>query len=168
MAQITTNTSGTQPSLWITTSFTNGVPDFTDDAGILGVTCLTDITINNSTGIYSFQTFCNDDSLKLTIPADNSISTNVVIDDLVWFGDSAATANSAAFQGVSKLANDKVRIGFRIYYNDKTGTGASSRYRQGSGYFTSIAPTVNPGAPVWVSPCEIAVDGKYTDGTGAL
>jgi len=168
MARITTNTTNTQPSLWLTTAFINGVPDFSGTAGILAVTCLQDITITNSTGVYSYTSFCEGDTRKLTAPADNSISTNMVIDDIVWFGKSTATAGSAAFQGVSKLANDKVQIGFRIYWSDKTGTTTTSKYRQGLGYITNLAPTVNPEAPVWVTPLEIAVDGGYSDGVGAI
>jgi predicted RecA/RadA family phage recombinase len=118
--------------------------------------------------VYSYTSFCEGDTRKLTAPADNSISTNMVIDDIVWFGKSTATAGSAAFQGVSKLANDKVQIGFRIYWSDKTGTTTTSKYRQGLGYITNLAPTVNPEAPVWVTPLEIAVDGGYSDGVGAI
>jgi hypothetical protein len=168
MARITTNTTNTQPSLWITTVFTSGVPDFSDDNGVLAVTCLQDITLTNSTGVYSYTSFCDGDTRKLTAPADNSISTNMVIDDAVWFGDSTATTASAQFQGVSKLANDKVLIAFRVYWSDKTGSGVASKYRQGQGFITNLAPTVNPDAPVWVSPLEIAVDGAYSDGVGAI
>ena len=168
MARITTNTTGTQPSLWLTSAFTGSTPDFSDADGILAVTCLQDITITNSTGVYSFTSFCEVDTQKLTTPADNSISTNIVIDDLVFFGDPAKTAASAGRDGISKLGNDKTKVGFRIYWNDQTGAGVSSRYRQGTGYITNIAPTVSPEAPVWVSPLEIAVTGSYTDGTGAI
>jgi hypothetical protein len=168
MARITTNTTGTQPSLWMTTEFTGDTPDFSDASGILAVTCLQDITITNATGVYSFTSFCDVDTQKLTTPADNSISTNIVLDDLVFFGDPAATAASAARQGVSKLGSDKTLVGFRIYWNDQTGSGATSRYRQGVGFITNIAPTVSPEAPVWVSPLEVAVSGGYTDGSGAI
>jgi hypothetical protein len=168
MARITVNTSGTQPSLWLTTEFTAGLPDFTDASGVLATTCLTDITLNNSTGAYSYNSFCDGDARKLTAPADNSISTNLVIDDVVWFGDATATAGSAARQGVSKLGNDKVLIGFRVYWSDKTASGTTSKYRQGQGFITNLAPTVSPDAPVWVTPMEIAVDGAYTDGVGAI
>lgn len=168
MARITTNTTNTQPSLWITTEFTTGIPDFSDPDGVLAVTCLQDITLTNSTGVYSYTSFCDGDSRKLTAPADNSISTNVVIDDMVWFGDATSTAGSAARLGVSAIGNDKVLIGFRVYWNDKTASGTTSKYRQGQGFITNLAPTVNPEAPVWVSPMEIAVDGVYTDGIGAI
>ncbi len=168
MVRITTNTTNTQPSLWVTSTITAGVPDFSDTAGILAVTCLTDITMTNSTGVYSYTSFCETDTRKLATPADNSIATNVVIDDTVWFGDSGATAASAAFSGVSKLSSDKALVGFRVYWNDKTGAGLTSKYREGVGYITNIAPTVNPESPVWVSPMEIAVDGGYTDGVGSI
>lgn len=168
MARITTNTTNTQPSLWVTTDFTNGVPDFTDPDGVLAVTCLQDITLTNSTGAFSYTSFCDSDSRKLTTPADNSISTNVVIDDVVWFGEPNATAGSAARLGASAIGNDKVLIGFRVYWSDKSAAGATSRYRQGQGFITNLAPTVNPDSPVWVSPLEIAVDGAYSDGVGAI
>ena len=169
MARITTNTTNTQPSLWVTTDFTvGGLPDFSDPDRILAVTCLQDITLTNSTGVYSYTSFCDGDNRKLTTSADNTISTNMVIDDLVWFGDAAAPAGSAARLGVSGMGNDKELVGFRVYWNDKVASGTTSKYRQGQGYITNLAPTVNPEAPVWVTPLEIAVDGTYTDGIGAI
>lgn len=165
MARITVNTTGTQPCLVLTSNVSvNGVPTFDSNVDLY-VTCLQDITVTNSTGVYSYTDFCSDATKKLATPADNSISATVVIDDQVWFGNGAAySANAAITIGVQKLANDKELVGFRVFWADKTGTTAGAKYRQGVGYVTSLAPTVTPEAPVWISPIEIAVDGSFTDG----
>ena len=125
----------------------------------LSVTCLQDVTITNSTGIYTYTDFCSTDINKLTTPADNEISTNVVIDDEVWFGNTSATANTAAYLGVASISINKTPISFRVYLN---GDSTGAFYYEGVGYVSSLAPTVSPEAPVWISPLAIAVDGSMS------
>jgi hypothetical protein len=159
MARITTNTTGTQPVIKIIkaseANFTNAIE----------VPFVQDLTITNSTGVFSYSTFDERDQRKLTTPADNSISTNIVIDDTAWYGNTTAANGSAALDGLQKLASDKTEIKFAIWTAGDT--GASARWRGGRGYINNLAPTVSPDAPVWVSPLEIAVDGTYQDGTGS-
>lgn len=168
MATITTNTSATSPSLWITTVFNGTTPDFTSDTEILSVTCLQDITVTNSTGTYSYTTFCDVDTRKITTPSDNSISTNIVLEDTVFFGSTTAGVTGAQQSGLFSISNTKQKVGFRVYFNDKTASGSTSKYLQGVGYITNVAPTVSPDQPIWVSPLEIAVDGGYTLAVGVI
>ena len=51
MARITVNTTGTQPHLYVSTNTANV------EANALSVTCLQDITVTNSTGIFSWTDF---------------------------------------------------------------------------------------------------------------
>ena len=169
MAKITVNTTGTFPSLNLSTDPTAFTGSQVAYAGLdlLPVTCLTDVTINNSTGIYSFVDFCSADMQKLTTPADNSIDSNIVLDALEFFGDPAHSPTTGApFYGVNGLASNKIEVQFVLVMNgDDTVTyGIGKQYYQGKGFITSIAPTVNPDAPVWVSPIAIAVTGSFTQG----
>jgi hypothetical protein len=156
MARITVNETGTQPVIQVSTDVANV------EVSPLGVICLQDITITNSTGVYSYTDFCNTDMQKLPTPADNEISTNIVIDDEVWFGNSSAGNTTAEYFGLSNLSINKTPLSFRIYWN---GTANGAYYTEGTGFITSLAPTVNPEAPVWVSPLTLAVDGSMTNGT---
>jgi len=157
MARITVNTTGTQPHLYVSTNTANV------EANALSVTCLQDITVTNSTGIFSWTDFCSTDINKVTTPADNEVSTNIVIDEDGFFGNSSATANTAPYLGVAGISNDKVEISWRLVLNgDNAATGA--KYYEGTGYLSSVAPTVSPDSPVWVSPLTIAVDGQMTIG----
>ena len=155
MARITVNTTGTQPILHVSTD-TSNVANAT-----LSVTCLQDITVTNSTGIYSWTDFCSTDMNKITTPADNEVSTNMVLDGLVYFGNANATANTATYYGVAGLSENKVNISWKLYLN---GNANGAYYYTGTGYVSSLAPTVSPEAPVWVSPMSIAVDGTITSG----
>jgi len=155
MARITVNTTGTQPILEISTDTANVAN------AALAVTCLQDITITNSTGIYSYTDFCSTDMNKITTPADNEVSTNMVLDGEVYFGNAGATANTAAFYGVAGISEDKVNISWKLYMN---GNANGAFYYTGTGYISSLAPTVSPDAPVWISPMSIAVDGQMTSG----
>lgn len=153
MARITTNTTGTQPVLKI--DIVSPVADLT----AITVPFLQDITVSNSTGIYSYTTFSDTDTRKLSLQADNELSTNIVLDDAAYFGDGSGT--NAADIGLQKISSDKTLVYFKVYFS---GTGTGKRFRSGQGYITGLAPTVSPDAPVWVSPLTIAVDGSFTDG----
>jgi hypothetical protein len=157
MARITVNTTGTQPTLYVSTDTANVAN------AALSVTCLQDITITNSTGIFSWTDFCSIDTNKITTPADNEITTNIVIDDIGFFGNASAGNTTAEYNGVSGLSINKIPVSFQIVLN---GTDATSNafYYEGVGYISALAPTVSPDAPVWVSPLTIAVDGAFTTG----
>lgn len=157
MARITTNTTGTQPTLYVSTDTSNIAN------AALSVICLQDITITNSTGIFSWTDFCSIDTNKVTTPADNEITTNVVLDAENWFGNVSAGNTTAAYNGVSGLSINKIPVSFQIVMNgNNTSNGAF--YYEGTGYISALAPTVSPEAPVWVSPLTIAVDGAFTTG----
>jgi hypothetical protein len=155
MARITVNTTGTQPILLVSANIANA------EANALSVTCLQDITVTNSTGIYSYTDFCSGDMNKITTPADNEVSTNMVLDGTVYFGNASATANTAPFYGVAGLSENKVNIAWKLYLN---GNANGAFYYTGTGYVSSLAPTVAPENPVWISPMSIAVDGPITSG----
>ncbi len=155
MARITVNTTGTQPILLVSANIANA------EANALSVTCLQDITVTNSTGIYSYTDFCSGDMNKITTPADNEVSTNMVLDGTVYFGNAAATANTAPYYGVAGLSENKVNIAWKLYLN---GNANGAFYYTGTGYVSSLAPTVAPENPVWISPMSIAVDGAITSG----
>lgn len=156
MARITVNTTGTQPVIEISTDTSNVAN------AEMSVICLQDVTITNSTGVYSWVDFCSTDMNKLTTPADNEISTNVVIDDENWFGNGSAGNTTAAYFGIAGLSLNKIPVSFKVYLN---GTANGAFYYEGTGFISSLAPTVAPDAPVWVSPLSIAVDGSMTTGT---
>ena len=155
MARITTNTTGTQPVIIIGLTGAN----LANSLVTITVPFVQDLTITNSTGVYSYTTFSDVDMRKLSTPADNEASTNVVVDNLAYFGNSAATANTAPFLGIASLSTNKDNLDFEIYWN---GTAANAYYYSGSGFITSLAPTTSPDAPVWVTPLTIAVDGAFT------
>ena len=159
MARITVNTTGTQPTLLVSTDLISNSANWGNIANTLSVTCLQDVTVTNSTGIFTWTDFCSTDSNKITTPADNEISTNIVIDDVGFFGNSGATANSATFYGVSGLSINKVPVQFKLVLNGGNST-SNAYYYAGQGYISSLAPTVSPEAPVWVTPMTLAVNGS--------
>jgi len=163
MARITVNTTGTSPTLLISTDLANGNVANGTIVESLSVTCLQDVTVTNSTGIFSWTDFCSGDTNKVTTPADNEIATNIVIDDEGFFGNSGASANSASNLGVAGLSSDKVRVQWKLILNGGANT-ANAYWYGGQGYISSVAPTVSPDAPVWVSPMSIAVDGAMVTG----
>jgi len=167
MARITVNTTGKQPHIYLSTDTANaytGSVATVSGFDFLDVECLQDITITNSTGVFSWTDFCSTDMNKITTPADNSIETNMVIEDTEFFGTLTSGQSTAPEWGVNGLSANKVEVQFVVVMDgeiDVTG----KYYYQGLGYITSIAPTVSPEAPIWVSPMTIAVDGILSQGT---
>lgn len=159
MARITTNTTGTQPVIVIGVSGAN----LANSSVALTIPYVQDVTITNSTGVYSYTTFTDADQRKLSTPANNELSTNIVIDDVTFFGNAAATANSAPFHGIMALSSNKTPLDFKIYWAGQTSANTDP-VTAGSGFLTSIAAKTSPTAPVWVTPLNLAVDGTMTSG----
>jgi len=175
MARITVNETGTNPLVLLSTTIGN-TTQLQDGnitaANVLSVTCLQDITITSSTGIFSYVDFCSKDVNKVTTPADNEISMNIVIDPTAYFGANISAAG-ASNQGIASLSQNKVPVQFLVVWNynaniaNVTGGNIQSLsnvyYSSGTGYISSLAPTAAPDAPVFVTPISIAVDGTmYT------
>ena len=175
MARITVNETGTNPLVLLSTTIGNTSQLQNGNisaANVLSVTCLQDITITSSTGIYSYVDFCSKDINKVTTPADNQISMNIVIDPTAYFGANTANAG-ASNQGIAALSQNKVPCQFLVVWNYNASVAnvvggnianlSNVYYSSGTGYISSLAPTAAPDAPVFVTPISIAVDGTmYT------
>ena len=124
-------------------------------AGNLVIPTLQDVTINNANDVFTWSQL--NESAKLQVPttATNSISTNIVVENLSFFGNTAATANSAVNLGLLGLSTAKTELTFWINIG-------STKTVTGTGYVTGLAPTVSADSPVWVTPVTITVSGEYT------
>jgi hypothetical protein len=101
---------------------------------------------------------------KLTTPADNEISVNMVIDGTVYFGTDQVSPATSTEYGVAGLSNNKVQVQWKLVMNGGNAT-ANAYYYAGQGYISSLAPTVSPDAPVWVTPMTLAVNGTMVAAT---
>jgi len=119
------------------------------------VPALQNITVNNNVNIFNWQQLDSFSQFSLPTPASNSVAGNLVVDATTYFSTNAG----GGVTGISNLSNAATLIYFRVYFN---GTASGARYMGGQGYITALAPTVNPTAPVWVTPFTIAVDGDLT------
>jgi hypothetical protein len=120
------------------------------------VPALQDITVSNAAGVFNWTTLDSFSQAAVSTPATNSISGNFVLDPGTFFGATNGVP------GIFDLSNDATEVHFRVYFE---GRGTGKRYVSGSGFITNLAPTVNPTAPVWVSPLTISVNGDLTSGT---
>ena len=120
------------------------------------IPALQDVTINNAVGTFQWTQLDEFSNKTVPTPANNSIAGNFVLDSTTFF------TGSNGVGGIFDLSNDATLVYFRVYFN---GRGSGAKYVSGSGYITNLAPTVNPSAPVWVSPITISVDGDITAGT---
>ena len=124
---------------------------------------LQDITINNSTGVFRFKTLDNTAESAVTTPATNQITMNVVVDDVAFFGDES-NADVVVQTGLFGASKNKTRVYFNAGFQ---GTDSGSKFLSGSGFISGLAPTVNMGSPVWVTPITIEVDGDFANSSVA-
>lgn len=122
--------------------------------GALVVPSLQDLTVNNANDVFTWTQMNNAGKLQIATTSTNSISTNVVVEELTFFGDAAATTGSAAKLGLLGLSSAKTQVGFTVTMGSKTISGQC--------YITGLAPTVSADSPVWVTPCTLTVTGEYT------
>lgn len=120
------------------------------------VPALQDITLNNAAGVFNWTQLDTFAQLAVSTPATNSVSGNFVLDPTIFF------TGENGVEGIFDLSNDAQEVNFRVYFN---GTGTNAKFVSGTGFITNLAPTVNPTAPVWVSPLTISVNGDFTVGT---
>jgi len=121
---------------------------------------MSDITINNSTGVFRFKTLDNTAESAVTTPATNQITLNVVVDSNAFFGTGGAGVDTVVEKGLFGVSKTKTRVYFNAGFE---GTDTSSKFLSGSGFISGLAPTVNMDSPVWVTPVTIEVDGDYAN-----
>lgn len=130
----------------------------TTAANVVTVPFMQDITVNNSTGTFRFKTLASGSESVVTTPATNQLSLNAIVDDAVFFG-AGAVNGALVINGVLGTSKNKTKIGFRAYFD---GTDTGSRYMEGVGFISGLAPTVNPDSPLWITPVSVEVDGDFT------
>jgi hypothetical protein len=128
------------------------------DANVLSIPFMQDVTVNNATGTFRYKTLDSGSESVVTTPATNQLSLNAIVDDDVFFG--AAGTGVVVTDGLFGTSGNKTEIGFRIYFD---GTDSGSKYLEGTGFISGLAPTVNPDAPLWVTPVTIEVNGDFTE-----
>ena len=129
-------------------------------ANALVVPSMQDVTINNSTGVFRFKTLDSTAESAVTTPATNQISLNCIVDDTAFFGTNTGGDDDAKENGLFGVSKNKTQVFFSVYFN---GTDTGSKFLQGSGFISGLAPTVNMDSPVWVTPVTIEVSGDYTE-----
>lgn len=120
----------------------------------LELPALQDVTINNANNVFTWSQLNESAQLQVATNATNSITSNIVVEVDTFFGNSSATAGSAANKGLIGLSKDKTKVDFEINLGSKTISGV--------GYVTGLAPAVSADSPVWVTPITITVSGDYS------
>lgn len=132
--------------------------DTFDTGNVLTVPFMQDVTVNNSTGTFRFKTLDNGSESVVTTPATNQVSLNAIVDDEAFFGNASGTGDVIT-NGLFGTSNNKTKVGVRVYFN---GTDTGSRYLEGVGYISGLAPTVNPDSPLWITPVTVEIDQELT------
>lgn len=149
-------TSGIQATLSIS------VESNSSDTGTT-IPALQDVTVNNANDVFTWTQLDSGSKQQIATTATNSLGMNLVLEQTTFFGDSTASANTAALKGIFGLSKDKTKVSFSLYLGSTDGaTTSDGKTITGDGYITGLAPTVSADAPVWVTPITITVDGDYT------
>jgi hypothetical protein len=129
-------------------------------AGGLVVPFVQDITVNATPGTVRYSTLDSTSSSAFTTVNENSISLNVLVDETVMFGESGNTTNSVALNGMFDTSVNKTEVFFSVAI---TGTGTTGDINiSGQGFIGGLAPSASIDGAVWLSPCELIVNGELT------
>lgn len=128
-------------------------------SGNLAVTTLQDITVNNANDVFTWTQLNESAKKQIATTSTNSIDTNIVVDDTIFFGNASATSGSSVKLGLLGLSTAKTKCAFTLAFNSATGTDKTVT---GTCYVTGLAPTVSADSPVWVTPVSLTVDGEYS------
>jgi hypothetical protein len=152
MTTATVSPGTVYPTVYLIATDASGTPI----TGNLAVASLQDITINNANDVFTYTQLNLDGKRQIATTSTNSIATNMVVDNTIFFGDNAVvTAGAATKLGIFGLSRAKTLCNFTItHVGDKTMTGNC--------YITGLAPTVSADSPVWLSPVTLTVDGSFT------
>jgi len=150
-------TNGTQAILTIGNSSALAAPGATNG---MVVPFVQDITVNATPGTVRYSTLDSTSSSAFTTVNENSVSLNLLVDETVMFGDSANTTNTVALNGLFATSTSKTEVFFSVAV---TGTGTTGDISiTGKGFIGGLAPTASIDGAVWLSPCEIIVNGELT------
>lgn len=157
MAYIAVNDTANFVRLDINASgtFANANAAMAQVANVVTVPGLQDVTVSASPGTFRWQQLDSLSEYVTTTPSTNEISLTLVLDDTTFYTGANATP------GIFTITNNKTLTYFRLYW---AGASTGDRYIEGSGYLTGLAPTVNPGSPVWTAPLTISVSGDFVSG----
>ena len=70
------------------------------------------MTINNANDVFTWTQLDSGSKQQIATTATNSLSMNLVLDQLTFFGDSTATGEDAQTAGIFGLSKDKTKIDF--------------------------------------------------------
>ena len=150
-------TNGTQAILTLGNTAPLAVPGA---AGGLVVPFVQDITVNATPGTVRYSTLDSTSSSAFTTVNENGVSLNLLVDETVMFGQSGNTTNSIALNGLFNTSVNKTEVFFSVTV---TGTGNTGDINiNGKGFIGGLAPTASIDGAVWLSPCEIIVNGELT------
>lgn len=129
-------------------------------AGGLVVPFVQDITINATPGTVRYSTLDSTSSSAFTTVNENSVSLNLLVDETVMFGEAGNTTNSVALNGLFNTSVNKTEVFFSVAI---TGTGTTGDISiSGKGFIGGLAPSASIDGAVFLSPCEIIVNGELT------
>ena len=119
-----------------------------------------DITVNATPGTVRYSTLDSTSSSAFTTVNENSISLNLLVDEQIMFGNAALTTNSVALNRLFDTSVSKEEIFFSVAI---TGTGTTGDINiTGKGFIGGLAPTASIEGAVFLSPCELIVNGELT------
>jgi len=116
--------------------------------------------VNASPGTVRYSTLDSTSSSAFTTVNENSISLNLLVDEDIMFGADDSNVNTVIDKGLFVTSTEKTEVHFSV---SVTGTGTTGDiFIAGKGFIGGLAPTASVDGAVWLSPCELIVNGELT------
>ena len=138
-------------SINLTATYANGTTNGTS----LTIPALQDVTVKNSNDVFTWEQLDTSSKLQVATLAVNSIDTNIVVDNLSFFGtDVTGATTTSAGLGVFGLSKSKTKCVATLNFGTRTITANC--------YVTGLSPKITATQPVWITPLTLTVSGDYT------
>mgnify|MGYP006279011293 CR=1 FL=1 len=119
------------------------------------VPALQDVTMDNANDVFTWEQLDQGSKLQVATLATNKISTNIVVDDASFFGNTSVTpSGSASNLGIFGLSKAKTKCLANLTFGTHSITS--------NVYITGLSPKITATQPVWVTPMTLTVSGDYS------
>ena len=121
--------------------------------GTLSLPQLKDVKVTASNDEYSWTQLNVAGKRKIATTSTNSVSTNIVVDNEVMFGNVTATSGSASNLGIWGLSKNKTQVDITVNVGSTVIAATAS--------ITGLDLAISADQPIWETPITFSVNGDF-------
>lgn len=122
-------------------------------AGTLSIPQLKDVKVTASNDEYTWTQLNVAGKKKIATTSTNNVSTNIVVNEELMFGNPAATSGSASNLGIWGLSKNKTQVNITV--------NVGSRVIPATASIVGLDLSISADQPIWETPINFSVNGDF-------